>query len=51
MADSDIKMGYESADRFVVHFTGKIDRTKAVSVILKRNGLAWKLAGIDISKV
>jgi hypothetical protein len=51
MADSDIKMGYESPDRFVVHFTGKVDRTKAVSVILKRNGLAWKLSGIDISKV
>jgi hypothetical protein len=51
MADSDIKMGYESVDRFVVHFTGKVDRTKAVSVILKRSGLAWKLSGIDISKV
>ena len=51
MADSDIKMGYESLDRFVVHFTGKVDRTKAVSVILKRDGLAWKLSGIDISKV
>jgi Protein of unknown function (DUF2939) len=51
MAKSDISMGYESIDRFVVHITDKIDRTKDVSLILKRDGLAWKLAGIDISKV
>jgi Protein of unknown function (DUF2939) len=51
IAKSDIKMGYESLDRFVVHITDKVDRTKDVSLILKRNGLAWKLAGIDISKL
>jgi hypothetical protein len=51
MAKSDIKMGYESLDRFVVHITDKVDRAKDVSLILKRDGLAWKLAGIDISKV
>jgi hypothetical protein len=51
IAKSDIKMGYESLDRFVVHITDKIDRSKDVSLILKRNGLAWKLAAIDISKL
>ncbi|WP_310425311.1 DUF2939 domain-containing protein [Chamaesiphon sp. VAR_48_metabat_135_sub] len=51
MAKSDIKMGYESLDRFVVHITDKVDRSKDVSLILKRDGLAWKLAGIDISKL
>ncbi len=51
IADSEVKMGYESLDRFVVHITDKIDRTKDVSLILKRDGLAWKLSGIDISKV
>jgi hypothetical protein len=51
IAKSDIKMGYESIDRFVVHITDKVDRSKNVSLILKRDGLAWKLAGIDISKL
>jgi hypothetical protein len=51
MAKSDIKMGYESLDRFVIHITDKVDRAKDVSLILKRNGLAWKLSGVDISKV
>jgi Protein of unknown function (DUF2939) len=51
IAKSDIKMGYESIDRFVVHITDKVDRSKDVSLILKRNGLAWKLSGIDISKI
>jgi Protein of unknown function (DUF2939) len=51
MAKSDIKMGYESIDRFVVHITDKVDKAKDVSLILKRDGLIWKLAGIDISKV
>ena len=51
IAKSDIKMGYESFDRFVVHITDKVDRFKDVSLILKRDGLAWKLAGIDISKL
>ena len=51
IAKSDIKMGYESFDRFVIRITSKIDRTKDVSLILKRSGLAWKLSGIDISKL
>lgn len=51
LAKSEIGMGYESFDRFVVHIIDKVDRTKDVSLILKRDGLAWKLAGIDISKV
>jgi hypothetical protein len=51
IAKSQITMGYESLDRFVVHITDKVDRTKDVSLILKRDGLAWKLSGIDISKV
>jgi Protein of unknown function (DUF2939) len=51
IAKSDIKMGYESLDRFVVHITDKVDRAKDVSLILKRDGLAWKLSGIDISKL
>jgi Protein of unknown function (DUF2939) len=51
LAKSDLKMGYESLDRFVVHITDKSDRSKDVSLILKRDGLAWKLAGIDISKL
>lgn len=51
IAKSDIKMGYESLDRFVVNITDKVDKSKNVSLILKRNGLAWKLAGIDISKL
>jgi Protein of unknown function (DUF2939) len=51
IAKSDINMGYESLDRFVVHITDKVDRAKDVSLILKRDGLAWKLSGIDISKL
>jgi Protein of unknown function (DUF2939) len=51
IAKSDVKMGYESLDRFVVHITDKVDRSKDVSLILKRDGLAWKLCGVDISKV
>ena len=51
IAKSDIKMGYESFDRFVIRITSKVDRTKDVSLILKRSGLAWKLSGIDISKL
>jgi Protein of unknown function (DUF2939) len=51
LARSEVKMGYESFDRFVVHITNKTDRTKDVSLILKRDGLSWKLAKIDISKV
>ena len=51
IAESKIQMGYESIDRFVVHITNKTDPTKDVSLILKRDGLAWKLSGIDISKV
>ena len=51
IANSDIKMGYESIDRFIVHITDKVDRSKDVSLILKRDGLAWKLSGIDISKL
>jgi Protein of unknown function (DUF2939) len=51
IAASEVKMGYESFDRFVVRITDKVDRAKDVSLILKRDGLAWKLSGIDISKV
>jgi Protein of unknown function (DUF2939) len=51
LAKSNISMGYESLDRFVVHITDKANRAKDVSLILKRDGLAWKLAEIDISKV
>ena len=51
LAKSEVGMGYESFDRFVVHIIDKVDRTKDVSLILKRDGIAWKLAGIDISKV
>lgn len=51
IAAAKIQTGYESFDRFVVHITDKIDRDRAVSLILKRNGLDWKLSGIDISKV
>jgi Protein of unknown function (DUF2939) len=51
IARSDIQMGYESFDRFVIRITNKVDRTKDVSLILKRSGLAWKLSGIDISKL
>ena len=51
LARSNITMGYESFDRFVVHITDKVNRSKDVSLILKRDGLAWKLSAIDISKV
>ncbi len=51
IARSEIKTGYESPDRFVVNITDKVDRRKNVSFILKRDGLAWKLSGIDISEV
>jgi Protein of unknown function (DUF2939) len=47
---SDLTMGYESFDRFVVRITDKVDRSKNVSLILKRSGLGWKLAGIDIAE-
>ena len=51
IAKSDIKMGYESIDKFVVRITDKVDRSKDVSLVFKRNGLAWKLSAIDISKL
>ncbi|WP_373545058.1 DUF2939 domain-containing protein [Chamaesiphon sp.] len=50
LARSEIAMGYESFDRFVVRIIDKVDRAKDVSLILKRDGIAWKLAGIDISQ-
>jgi Protein of unknown function (DUF2939) len=50
ISKSDLTMGYESFDRFVVRITDKVDRSKNVSLILKRSGLGWKLAGIDIAK-
>ena len=46
IAKSDINMGYESIDRFVVRITDKVDRSKDVSLILKRDGLAWKLISL-----
>jgi Protein of unknown function (DUF2939) len=51
LSKSNISMGYESFDRFVVHITDKANRAKDVSLILKRDWLAWKLAEIDISKI
>jgi Protein of unknown function (DUF2939) len=51
LAKSQIRMGYESLDRFVVHITNKTDRSKDVSLILKRDGIAWKLTKIDISGI
>jgi Protein of unknown function (DUF2939) len=51
LAKSDLTMGYESLDRFVVHITDKVNRAKDVSLILQRDGLEWKLTGIDISKL
>ncbi|WP_309733290.1 DUF2939 domain-containing protein [Chamaesiphon sp. OTE_75_metabat_556] len=51
LAGSQITMGYESFDRFVVHITDKVDRTKDVSLVLTRDGIGWKLSQIDISKL
>jgi hypothetical protein len=51
LAKSQITMGYESFDRFVVHITDKVDRTKDVSLVLTREGIGWKLSQIDISKL
>lgn len=48
---SNMQMGYESLDRFVIHITDRLEPEKQVTLILKRDGLAWKLSGIDISKV
>lgn len=51
IADSEIELKYESLDQFVVLITDKLDRSKAVSLILKRTGFSWKLSGVNISKV
>jgi Protein of unknown function (DUF2939) len=51
IAGSEINMGYESPDRFVVHIQDKVDRAKQVSLVLKRNGLAWKLSDVNIAKL
>ncbi|WP_310489743.1 DUF2939 domain-containing protein [Chamaesiphon sp. VAR_69_metabat_338] len=51
VAKSQITMGYESFDRFVVHIINKVDRTQDVSLILTRDGIGWKLSKIDISKL
>ena len=51
LAKSKIRMGYESFNLFVVHITNKADRSKDVSLILKRDGITWKLAKIDISRI
>jgi hypothetical protein len=51
IAKSDINMGYESFDRFVIHIIDKANRTKDVSLILRRDGLAWKLAAINTSNL
>jgi hypothetical protein len=48
---SQMTMGYESLDRFVVHITDKVDRAKDVSLVLTRDGIGWKLSKIDISKL
>jgi Protein of unknown function (DUF2939) len=51
IAGSEINMGYESLDRFVVHIQDKVDRAKQVSLVLQRSGLDWKLADVNISKL
>jgi Protein of unknown function (DUF2939) len=51
ISGSEINMGYESLDRFVVHIQDKVDRAKQVSLVLKRSGLAWKLSDVNISKL
>jgi Protein of unknown function (DUF2939) len=51
MAKSNIDMGYESFDRFLVKIADKTDPSKNVTLTLKRNGLFWKLSGIDLSQV
>ncbi len=51
IASSEINMGYESLDRFVVYIQDKVDRDKQVSLVLKRSGLNWKLADVNISKL
>jgi hypothetical protein len=48
---SNMRMGYESPDRFVIYITDQIEPEKEIALILKRHGLDWKLSGIDISKV
>jgi hypothetical protein len=51
IAGSEINMGYESLDRFVVRIQDKVDRAKQVSLVLKRAGLDWKLSDVNISKL
>ncbi len=51
LAAAQVRMGYESFDRFVVHIVDKVDRDRVVSFVLQRYGLTWKLSGIDISQV
>ena len=48
MADSQIDMGYESIDRFVVNISDKVDQSKQVKLILQRDGFSWKLAGVNM---
>lgn len=48
MHDSQIDMGYESIDRFVVNISDKVDRSKQVKLILQRDGFSWKLAGVNM---
>jgi hypothetical protein len=51
MAKSNIDVGYESFDLFLVNIKDKTEPGKNVTLTLKRNGLFWKLAGIDLSQV
>lgn len=46
---SKMNMGYESLNRFAIHITDINDPDKKVIVVLKRDGLAWKLSEVDIS--
>ncbi len=51
MAKSNIDMGYESFNLFLVKIKDKTDTGRNVTLTLKRNGLFWKLAGIDLDQV
>lgn len=45
--DVEIKRGYESVDRFVVHFVDEKSGDEKVALVMRRDGLAdWKLSGV-----
>ena len=47
-SDTDMEMGYESLDRFIVKVRDKQKRTNEFTMVWQRTGFTWKLSAIRL---